>query len=126
MQRPWMANQDVTDLQRDWLHFNLAGLDCPKRAHSRHAMSTWRNFNRAVLLRDLDQAKTDNQRVRREHKIRSFWKERMLIVHMHSLMLRSMQGHIAAPLVGDDAVIHQPADDGQNCIVEEEFWSENR
>ena len=31
MQRPWMANQDVTDLQRDDPHANLAGLDRPKR-----------------------------------------------------------------------------------------------
>ena len=126
MQCPWMANQDVTDFERDSLHTNLAGLDRPKGVCPLHTMCTWRHFDWAVLTSDPDQTKTDNDCVHGERKIGSFRKERALVIHMHSLIFRASQRHVAAPLVGDDPVVQQPADDAQHSIVEEEFRHENR
>jgi len=120
-----MANQHITDLQRDGLHTNLTGLDRPNRVHPRHAMGTWRNFDRPVLPPDPDQAETDNQRIHGERKIGNLRKERMLIVYVHSLIFRPAQRHIATPLVSDNSVIHQPTHDTKYLIVEEELWDEN-
>src|SRR5581483_11321816 len=124
--RPGMTNQDVTDLQRDGLHTNLAGLDRPKRVHPCHAMGAWRNFDRAVLTRDPDQAKTDNNYIRGESQVRHFRKEWTLIVHVHRLIFRTEQRHITAPLISDDQVVHEATHDTQHVRIEEELRRETR
>jgi hypothetical protein len=65
----------------------IPAADVPDRSEC--ARRTWRNFDRAVLPRDPDEAKTDNDRVRREDKVRKLWKERTLIIHMHALIFRA-------------------------------------
>lgn len=121
-----MANQDVTDLQRDGPHPNLVGLDRPKRVHPRHAMRPWCNFDRAVLPRDPDQAKTDDDCIRRERQMRNLWKERTLIVHMRFLIFRTTERHIAAPLVSDDPIVHEATHDVEHIRIEEERRHEAR
>jgi len=46
-----MANQHVTDLQRDCLHSNLTGFRRSKRLLPRHTVCAGRNFDRAILQR---------------------------------------------------------------------------
>ena len=116
-----MSNQDVTDLQWYGLHTNLAGLDGPKRVRPLHSVRTRSNFNRAVFPRNPHQAKTDNDRIYGERKIWSLRKERTLIVRMHALILRSAQRHIAAPLAGNDTVVHEAAHDTEHVRIEEEL-----
>jgi hypothetical protein len=84
-----MPNQDVTDLQRDGLQSNVSSVNCPKGVGPRHPMRPWRNFDRAMLLCDPDQSKTDNERVRGERQVRKLWEQRTLIVHMRALILRA-------------------------------------
>jgi hypothetical protein len=120
-----MANQDVTNLKRDSLHGNLTGLDRPKRVHLPHAMGAWRNFDRAVLRSNPHQTKTDDQEVHRERKVRDLRKERIPVIHMRVLIFRSMQRHIAAPLVGYHPVPHQLSHNAQYVIVKEESWEKN-
>jgi hypothetical protein len=119
-----MANQDVTDLKRDGLHPNLADVDRPKRVRRCHAMRTWRDFDRAVLPCNPHQAKTDNDRIGGEPEVKSLWKEWTLVVNMRALVLRSAQGHIAAPLVSNDPVVHKAAHHTQHIRIEEELRCE--
>lgn len=124
MQRPWMPNQHVTDLQRDGLEAYVVSLDSSKRVAPLHAMRAWRNLNRAMLLSDSNQPKADDDGVRGKRKVRNIREERTLIVNVGELILRAAQRHVAAPLVGDDPIVHQSAHDAQHIRIEKELRRE--
>jgi hypothetical protein len=85
-----------------------------------------RNFDRAILQRDADQGKADDQQIRWEREVRSFGEQRTLIVDMKALILRTPKRRIAAPLIGDDPVVHYSPYDSEHVIVEEEFRDKAR
>jgi hypothetical protein len=126
MQRPRMTNQNVADLQWDRLQANLTGLDRVKRVSPRHSMRARRHFDGAMLRRDQHQAETDDNCVRREDKVGKLRKERAVIVHVQSLILRAAEGHVAPPLVSDDPVVHESTHDTQHARIEEELRRETR
>src|ERR1017187_10371009 len=45
---------------------------------------------------------------------------------MNGLAIRAAEGHITAPLIGDDPVVHQAAHDTQHLLVKEEVRSKAR
>jgi len=122
MQRPRVANQNIADLQRYGLHGNLADRKGAQGTGPGHSMRAGRDFDRAVLLLDRLQAKTHHDRIYGERQIGKFGKDRTLIVYVRTLILRSANRHIASPLVGDDAVVHEATDDTQHIWIEEELW----
>src|ERR1041384_523755 len=87
-------------------------------------MCTGRDFNRSMLVSNAHQAETHNYRVRWQQHIRSFREKCSLIVHMWVLVLRSNDGHVTAPLVGDDPIVHQSAHNTENVRVKEELRGE--
>ena len=73
---------------------------------------------------DSDQAETDHQQIHRHYKVRNLDEKRTLIVHVNALVIGTAQWNIAAPLIGDDPVVHEATRDTQDFTVEEEFRSE--
>src|ERR1700687_580612 len=45
---------------------------------------------------------------------------------MNVLVIRALEGHVAAPLIGDHIVVHHASHDTQHLRVEEEFSSKAR
>jgi hypothetical protein len=126
MQRPRVPNEDITDLQLYGLQSNFTGFSGSKRFLPRHTVGAWRNFDRAILQPDADQAKADDQQIRGKREVRSFSEQRTLIVGMKALILRTLKGHVVAPLIGNDPVVHRGPYDSEHVRVEEEFWDKAR
>jgi len=115
-----MPDQHIPDLQRDRLHSDIAGRYCPQRFLSRHTVCAGRNLDRAMLRGDTLQAKADDQQIRGQGKVRSFGEQRTLIVDMCGVVFGVVERHIAAPLIGDDSIVHNAPRDTEHFVVEEE------
>ena len=120
MQRPRVADQHVTKRQSDGFHPNVAGLDRRLCARTRPVMGAWSNLNRTVLWSDRNEAEADDQRKWGQHHVWRLAEEGPRVVHVGALILGAEQGHVTAPLIGNDALIHRRADDSEDVRIGEE------
>jgi hypothetical protein len=62
-------------------------------------VSTWRNFNGPVEAGHGDQAEANDQHVNGQIKVWNLRKQRVLIVHVRTLVSRAPDWRVAAPLI---------------------------
>lgn len=116
-----MANENIADFERNRYQRDFTRLYGLKGGSPGQPMRSWCDLERTVRRRNFNQPEADDHHVWRECEIRQFGEERALIIDMQLLILRSGERNVAAPLVGDDAVVHSGAHDREDSGVEEEF-----
>jgi hypothetical protein len=121
-----MADQDVSDLQKDRLQRNFTRTDEALSFISSHPVCSGRNLDWAILLINAKETKTHYEHVRGQREVREFSKKGTLIVDVFVLVLRASHRGVATPLIGYCCLTQCALHDLQDTAIEKELRREDR